>query len=84
MCVVGDDWTSAVQRKSNLLMTTLTNDTDNVRWELKTYTLLLLKNDKLHTIRNSIIIYVMSTGYSESLRLRSDGCSISPRKAITV
>ena len=33
MCVVGDDWTSAVQHKSHLLMSTFTNDTDYVWWE---------------------------------------------------
>ena len=33
MCVVDDDWTSAVQHTSHLLMSTFTNETDNVRWE---------------------------------------------------
>ena len=37
MCVVGYDWTSAVQRKSHLFMITRTNDTDNVRWEQQTH-----------------------------------------------
>ena len=43
MSVVGDDWTFAVQRKSHLLMITLTNDTANVRWEQYLTNTLLLK-----------------------------------------
>ena len=73
MCVVGDDWTSAVQHKSHLLMSTFTNDTDNVRKRQITY------NTKCHNNISDVM-----TGYSESLRLRSDGCSVSLRKAITV
>ena len=43
MCVVGDDWMSAVQHKSHLLMSTFTNDTDNIRWEQYLTNTLLLK-----------------------------------------
>ena len=43
MCVVGDDWTAAVQHKSHLLMSTFTNDTDNVRWEQYLTNTLMLK-----------------------------------------
>ena len=66
---------SAVQHKSHLLMSTFTNDTDNVQWvQYLTNTLTKFYNN----------ISDVMTGYSESLRLRSDGCSVSLRKAITV